>query len=82
MSRAVLVEAYRRRSDLRQALAPNRRSLGIEGVDPWRDIADLLRMAALLIASGHPERGVRLIGAVDVSCKRLGIDRHSRPPQR
>jgi len=75
MTRAILVEAYQRRGDLEQALASHRRGIGIGSVDPWREIADLARMAALLIASGHPERGVRLIGAVDVNCRRFGIDR-------
>jgi predicted ATPase/DNA-binding CsgD family transcriptional regulator len=74
MTRAVQVEAYRRHGDLEKALALQQLDFGIGPVDPWRDIADLIRMAALLIATKHSERGVRLAGAVDINCKRIGID--------
>ena len=74
MARGVLVDAHWRRGDLEKALALHRLNFAIGPVDPWRQVADLARMAALLIASGKTERGVRLAGALEVNCERFGFD--------
>jgi predicted ATPase/DNA-binding CsgD family transcriptional regulator len=74
MARGVLVDAHWRRGDLEKALTLHRLNLAIGPVDPWRNVTDLARMAALLIAAGKPERGVRLAGAVEVNCERFGFD--------
>src|SRR5215470_13776319 len=59
MARGVLVDAHWRRGDIERALAQHRLNLAIGPVDPWRNVTDLARMAALLIAAGKAERGVR-----------------------
>ena len=74
MTRGVLVDAHWRRGDLEKALTLQRLNLAIGPVDPWRNVTDLARMAALLIASGKTERGVRLAGALEVNCERFGFD--------
>jgi predicted ATPase/DNA-binding CsgD family transcriptional regulator len=74
MARGVLVDAHWRRGDVEQALALHRLNLAIRPVDPLRDVVDLARMAALLIASGNADRGVRLAGALEVNCERFGFD--------
>jgi len=73
MARGVLVDAHWRRGDIEKALAQHRLSLAIGPVDPWRNVTDLARMAALLIAAGKAERGVRLAGALEVNCERFGF---------
>ena len=77
MARGVLVDAHWHRGDLEKALALHRLNFAIGPVDPWRHVADLARMAALLIASGKAERGVRLTAAVEVNCERFGFDMHT-----
>lgn len=77
MARGVLVDAHWCRGDLERALALHRLNFAIGPVDPWRNVADLARMAALLIASGKAERGVRLAGALAVNCERFGFDVHT-----
>ncbi len=74
MARGVLVDAHWYRGDLEKALTLLRDNFGIGPVDPWRDVTDLARMAALLITTGKAERGIRLAGALDANCERLGFD--------
>jgi DNA-binding CsgD family transcriptional regulator len=79
LTRGSLAEALRRRGDLEDALSLHRTGLGIRPIDPLRDISDLLRMAALLIALGHPDRGVKLAAAAEAAGERFGISARALP---
>jgi DNA-binding CsgD family transcriptional regulator len=73
------VNVHYRRGDLELAMALHRQALLIGPVDPWREVRSLAMMAALLIATGQQERGLRLAGAVDVHSDRLGFGLSSLP---
>jgi non-specific serine/threonine protein kinase len=73
------VDVHRSRGDLQLAIALHREALLIGPVDAVREVLSLATMAALLIATGRRERGLRLVGAVDVHCERMGLVLPSLP---
>jgi non-specific serine/threonine protein kinase len=73
------VDVHRSRGDLKLAIALHREALTIGPVDAVREVLGLATMAALLIATGRRERGLRLVGAVDIHCERMGLALPSLP---
>ena len=54
-----------------KAIALLRQALAIGPVDASRELEGLARMAALLIATGRSQQGVRLVAAIEANYERL-----------
>jgi len=68
-----LASVHFRRGELKQAMLLEREAMS-NASEVWNVVRSLTQIAALLIANGQAERGVRLAGAADRLFERFGLD--------
>jgi class 3 adenylate cyclase len=69
-----LASAHLRRGRIDAALAALREAFLCPNWGGWDVACEVATMAAVLIGRGQPGRGVRLAGAIERHCERLGLD--------
>jgi DNA-binding CsgD family transcriptional regulator len=67
-------QVHRRRGDLDRAAGSLRQALALQPVSVPHRCAAIAALAAVLIAAGRPERGLKLVGGFEAACERYGFD--------